>query len=186
MVFRGKFIQQLEKLYIDRDIDFPHTFSSLKVQLYKKHWVVYSKKTFAGPGQVINYLGKYTHRIAISNNRIVAHKQDKVDFFWKDYRDHKQWKIMQLDTLEFMRRYLLHVLPVNFYKIRYYGIFSLAGRKQKLEHCFNLIHKTFNDWRKMLTLKKQHSNIFLRICPVCKTGVLRFDSILLQSVGRFT
>jgi hypothetical protein len=186
IVFRGKFIQQLEKLYINRKIDIPGNFSSLKAQLYKKNWVVYSKKTFAGPGQVINYLGKYTHRIAISNNRIIAHKQDKVDFFWKDYRDHKQWKIMQLDTLEFMRRYLLHVLPVNFYKIRYYGIFSLAGRKQKLIHCIKLIHSTFNDWNKILTYKKQHANIFLRICPVCKKGVLKFDSILLPSVGRFT
>jgi hypothetical protein len=124
-VFRGKFIQQLEKLCMKGEIDIAGNFSALKAELYKKNWVVYSKKTFTGPGQVIKYLGRYTHRVAISNNRIIAHEQDKVAFRWKDYRDHNRWKTMQLDTLEFMRRYLLHVLPVNFYKIRYYGIFSL-------------------------------------------------------------
>jgi len=185
-VFRGMFIQQLEKLHIKRDIDIPGSFSSLKAELYKKNWVVYSKKAFAGPGQVIKYLGRYTHRIAISNNRIIAHQQDKVDFLWKDYCDHNRWKTMQLDTLEFMRRYLLHVLPVNFYKIRYYGIFSLAGRKQKLKHCQELILSTFNYYRKILTLKRQQSNIFLRKCPVCEKGLLRFEALLLTSVNRFT
>ena len=185
-IFRGKFIQKLGKLHIKKDIDITGNFSSLKTELYKKNWVVYSKKTFAGPGQVIKYLGRYTHRIAISNNRIIAHEQDKVDFLWKDYRDHKRWKTMQLDTLEFMRRYLLHVLPVNFYKIRYYGIFSLAGRKQKLEHCQKLILSTFNYCRKIPAVKRQQTDIFLRRCPVCKKGLLRFEALLLTSVNRFT
>ena len=186
MVFRGKFIHQLEKLHIKKYIDIPCNFSSLKAELYNKNWVVYSKKAFAGPGQVIKYLGRYTHRIAISNNRIIAHEQDKVDFLWKDYRDHSRWKTMQLDTLEFMRRYLLHVLPVNFYKIRYYGIFSLAGRKQKLKHCQELIHSSFNYCRKILAVKRKQTNIYLRKCPVCKKGILRFEALLLPSVDRFT
>ena len=186
MVFRGKFIQQLEKLHIKKDIDIPGDFSTLKAKLYKKDWVVYSKKVFAGPVQVIKYLGRYTHRIAISNNRIIAHKNDKVDFLWKDYRDHNRWKTMQLDTLEFMRRYLLHVLPVNFYKIRYYGIFSLAGRKQKLKHCLVLIHSSFNYWGEILAVKRLQANIYLRKCPVCKKGLLRFEALLLPSINRFT
>jgi hypothetical protein len=185
-VFRGKFIQQLEKLCMKGEIDIAGNFSALKAELYKKNWVVYSKKTFAGPGQVIKYLGRYTHRIAISNNRIIAHEQDKVAFRWKDYRDHNRWKTMQLDTLEFMRRYLLHVLPVNFYKIRYYGIFSLSGRKQKLKHCLELIHSTFNYWETILAVKREQTNILLRKCPVCKKGLLRFDSLLLPSADRFT
>jgi len=184
-VFRGKFIQQLERLHIKKRINIPGDFSTLKAELYKKDWVVYSKKVFVGPVQVIKYLGRYTHRIAISNKRIIAHKNDKVDFLWKDYRDQKRWKVMQLDTLEFMRRYLLHVLPVNFYKIRYYGIFSLAGRKQKLKHCLELIHSSFNYWGEILSVKRLQANTYLRRCPACKKGLLRFEALLLPSVNRF-
>lgn len=185
-IFRAKFLQLLQESIDKGDIGFTSNFSALKEALYKKNWVVYAKKPFAGPGQVIKYLGRYTHRIAISNSRIIAHKNNKVDFYWKDYRDHNRWKIMQLDTLEFMRRFLLHVLPANFCKIRYYGIFSLAGRKQKLKHCLKLILRKVKCWQSVLREQKQHAYKFIRKCPVCKIGTLRFDSLLPQPINKFT
>jgi hypothetical protein len=181
-VFRGKFVNMLEDL-IDRGMTCDN-FSTLKAKLFSKDWVVYSKKTFAGPGQVLQYLGRYTHRIAISNSRIIAHKNNKVSFRWKDYRKGAGWKIMQLDTLEFMRRFLLHVLPNNFYKIRYYGILSLANRKEKLKHCCDLLEyqyaKLVHSIRKR---SKQSNQPFLNVCPQCHKGILRFCAILPPGSG---
>lgn len=184
-VFRGKFIHMLEDL-IAREV-IQSDFSSLKPQLYKKDWVVYSKKSFAGPAQILSYLGRYTHRVAISNSRIIAHQQGKVAFRWKDYRDGAHWKIMQLDTLEFMRRCLLHVLPANFYKIRYYGILSLANRRQKLKHCLMLMKqqhiKTFHK-----TKESGHQTNYpkQRTCPLCHIGILMFLALLLPGAGKGT
>lgn len=177
-VFRGKFISMLEEL-VNQEI-IPFDLAALKPELYKKDWVVYSKKTFAGPGQVLQYLGRYTHRVAISDSRIVAHHQGKVIFRWKDYRDKSQWKLMQLDSLEFMRRFLLHVLPANFYKIRYYGILSLAGRKQKLKYCFDLIRQqNINLFHRIKTEVNMITVNPYKTCPVCHVGVLKFYAFLL-------
>lgn len=124
-VFRARFLNMLEEFIVKKNI--PYKLSGLKYRLYIKDWVVYAKKSFAGPAQVLNYLGKYTHCVVVSNARIMEHRNGKVTFRWKDYRNKTLWKTMQLDTLEFIRRYLLHVLPNNFYKIRYYGILWLIG-----------------------------------------------------------
>jgi hypothetical protein len=177
-VFRGKFLALLEDLITRGIIQIDLT--ALKTQLYAKEWVVYSKKTFAGPAQVLQYLGKYTHRIAISNSRIVTCNQGKVTFRWKDYRDGNRWKIMQLDSLEFMRRFLLHVLPANFYKIRYYGLFALAHRKQMLGHCMKLIVQQCLKMNNLMKgLEVTHAkHLTLRICPVCHTGTLKFRALL--------
>jgi len=184
-VFRGKFFSMLEDLVTKGIIK--TDLSLLKKQLYKKNWVVYSKKSFESSGQVLNYLGRYTHRIAISNSRIIAHQHSKVSFRWKDYRNKSLWKIMQLDTLEFIRRYLLHVLPCNFYKIRYYGILSLANRKQLLMHCIILLRKQYNNLISQVMEIKQRTNRFiLRICPICHTGTLRFYVLLLPGTGNGT
>lgn len=176
-VFRGKFISLLEDLITRGTI--PADLSGLKAQLYKKDWVVYSKNVFSGPGQVLHYLGKYTHRVAISNARIISHNQGKVTFRWKDYRDGSRWKIMQLDTLEFIRRYLLHVLPVNFYKIRYYGIFSLSNRKQSLMRFFVLLrHQYTKSLKGIIENIKTTDELSLRACPLCHVGTLRFYAIM--------
>jgi len=184
-VFRGKFISMLEELISLGTIQFD--LSALKNQLYKKDWVVYSKKTFAGPGQVLQYLGRYTHRIAISNARIISHDLEKVSFRWKDYRDGARWKIMQVDSLEFIRRFLLHVLPSNFYKIRYYGIFSLAYRNQKLKYCFNLVQQlNFKISKSASSGDNRLSGQFLiKTCPVCRVGSLRFSALLLPGRGKY-
>jgi hypothetical protein len=184
-VFRGKFLAMLEDL-ITRGrikIDFP----ALKTQLYAKDWVVYSKKTFAGPGRVLQYLGRYTHRIAISNSRIVAHSQDKVSFRWKDYRSGACWKIMQLNRLEFIRRYLLHVLPANFYKIRYYGILALANRKGTLRHCIGLIIEQHSKLaNRIRNITRQPKQLLFRVCPVCYIGTLKFMAFLPSGSGKGT
>lgn len=110
----------------------------LKKALYEKNWHVYIKKTFKGAGQVISYLGRYTHRVAISNSRISNMDGENVSFRWKDYRDSKQ-KIMTLQVHEFARRFLRHILPDSFYKIRYYGILASSSGNSKLRLCLELL-----------------------------------------------
>ena len=105
--------------------------------VYGKLWHVYIKKTFKGAAQVISYLGMYTHRVAISNSRLLSMCNNVIRFRWKDYRDNRQ-KIMELDVLCFIRRFLQHILPCGYYKIRYYGIFA-AHSKTTMVQCFALL-----------------------------------------------
>jgi hypothetical protein len=182
-IFRAKFMSLLVKAIIEKKLLLPHgqnIFSNpdeLKKLLYKKDWVVYCKKCFAGPGQVISYLGRYTHRVAISNSRIIKLENNTVSFSWKDYRDHNRWKVMELTGEEFIRRFLMHILPSGFYKIRYFGIFAAACRKTRLQQCFYLlgchpIHSIFAGLSNGLILFLiTGKNTF--ICPVCKKGNLR-------------
>lgn len=180
-VFRGKFSSMLESLTADGIInaDLP----AMKAELYKKDWVVYAKKPFAGPAQIINYLGRYTHRIAISNSRIINHQNNKVLFWWKDYRSKASWKTMQLDTSEFIRRFLLHVLPCNFYKIRYYGILALAHRNQALLNCRTLIQRQ-KKWEPPIEIQGSSIPVAItRKCPHCNIGKLAFYKLLLPGGG---
>jgi hypothetical protein len=101
--------------------------------------VVYAKKPFAGPELVLDYVGRYTHRVAISNNRLLDIAEDKVTFRYKDYRHDAQHKTMTLGAEEFIRRFLLHVLPEGFQRIRYYSFLANRYREQKLEHCRELL-----------------------------------------------
>ena len=102
-------------------------------------WVVYAKRPFAGPAQVLDYVGRYTHRVAISNNRLVSMDNGKVSFRWKDYRDGNRQKTMTLDGKEFVRRFLIHVLPDGFHRIRYYGFLGNCHRARKLALCRELL-----------------------------------------------
>ena len=102
-------------------------------------WVVYAKRPFAGPEQVLDYVGRYTHRVAISNNRLVSMDNGKVRFRWKDYRDDNRQKTMTLSAEEFIRRFLIHVLPDGFHRIRYFGFLSNCHRAQKLALCRELL-----------------------------------------------
>jgi predicted Zn-ribbon and HTH transcriptional regulator len=135
--FRGKFLYYLSKevksnaLNIAEDMD----YSKLKNNLYNSEWVVYCKKPFKNSLNVISYLAKYVYRVAISNNRIIECKDNKVKFKYRDYRDNNKEKIMVLDVDEFIRRFLLHVLPYGFTKIRYYGILGNRNKKGKLLKC---------------------------------------------------
>ena len=102
-------------------------------------WVVYAKAPFAGPQQMVDYVGRYTHPVAIANHRIVDIENGQVKFNWRDYRDRNQQKMMTLPVEEFIRRFLLHVLPSGFHRIRYYGFLGNRYRKEKLEHCRQLL-----------------------------------------------
>ena len=116
-------------------------FRLVKNQFYAKNWVVYCQKPFAGPASNIQYLGNYTHRVAISNHRIQAFENGKVTFMYKDYKTGTPRRSISLDADEFIRRFMQHVLPCGFYKIRYFGILAICNIKTKLALCIHLIGK---------------------------------------------
>jgi hypothetical protein len=149
-LFRRLFLEGLAKLHAAGDLQFfndlvplgaEDAFQSYLVPLRKIEWVVYAKQPFAGPAQVLAYLARYTHRVAISNRRIVGLDDTHVGFRWKDYREtgHHRSKIMRLEAGEFMRRFLLHVLPDGFHRIRHYGLFANGHRAEKLALCRKLL-----------------------------------------------
>jgi len=148
-LFRGKFLDLFRKAVENREILFhgslqpfeadPKPFRRLIDSLYKTEWVVYAKAPFAGPEAVLKYLGRYTHRIAISNSRITGLTEQTVSFKWKDYADNNREKVMTLSHDEFIRRFLLHVLPTGFVRIRYYGFLGQAVKKEKLQQCRELL-----------------------------------------------
>jgi hypothetical protein len=140
-------------------------------------WVVYAKRPFAGPAQVLEYVGRYTHRVAISNNRLVSIDDGKVRFRWKDYRDDNRQKAMTLAAAEFIRRFLIHVLPDGFHRIRYFGFLSNCRRAKKLALCRKLLGMApaepaadppadYRDRFEALTGQS------LRECPHCHTGIM--------------
>lgn len=110
-------------------------FNELLKLLYEKNWVVYCKEPLKNPEAVIDYFSRYTHRVAISNYRIIKLENNRVYFKWKNYKKNGKKEIMSLEVKEFMRRYLLHILPKKFLKIRYYGILANCHRKKKLKIC---------------------------------------------------
>jgi hypothetical protein len=122
-MFRGRFLHYLEKAFSAGKLNFfsahrhlhePAAFRRYLTPVWTTDWVVYAKRPFAGPAQVLDYVGRYTHRVAISNNRMLSMDNGKVGFRWKDYRDDNRQKIMTLDANEFIRRFLIHVLPDGF------------------------------------------------------------------------
>jgi hypothetical protein len=139
-------------------------------------WVVYAKRPFGGPQQVLEYLGRYTHRVAISNNRLIDFVDGEVSFRWKDYRHASRQKLMHLDAPEFIRRFLLHVLPNGLQRIRHYGFLANRHRAAELVRCRELIAKPapavtapdipldYRDHYLLLTGKS------LRNCPQCGRG----------------
>lgn len=145
--FRGKFLYYLNKLYVDNKLKFPNSISELnskniyneyKDSLYKKEWIVYSKAPFSSAEYVLKYLGRYTHRVAISDNRIVKVDKENVVFKWRDYKDKNKEKIMSLKAEEFIRRFTMHILPDRFVKIRHYGILGNRNKKLKFKRCIEI------------------------------------------------
>jgi len=197
-LFRRLFCEDLEKAFHTGKLAF---FSSLQVlhgraafrrylaPLRRAKWVVYSKPPFAGPQQVLDYLGRYTHRIAISNNRLLAIDDGKVRFRWKDYRTGGRWRTMTLTTEEFIRRFLLHVLPDGFQRIRYYGFLCNRYRQQKLARCRELLgmpeaqpatgEPSDDDRDRYEAL----TGISLKQCPVCRDGQMIFLELVPKPDG---
>jgi hypothetical protein len=147
--FRRRFLELLEQAFDRGELQFFSALEELREReafrryldpLRKKEWIVYAKAPFAGPAQVLDYVGRYTHRVAISNNRLLDIEDGQVTFRWKDYRDGDAQKTMTLTAEEFIRRFLLHVLPPGLQRIRYYGFLGNRYRKEKLEQCRRLLH----------------------------------------------
>jgi len=144
-MFRGILCRLLEQAVNNQEMKLPdeiESFSVLKQKCYLKPWVVYCEKPFSGSQRLIKYLGNYTHRVAISNHRLISHQDGKVTFSFKDYKQAAEVKAITLDALEFIRRFMQHVLPNGFYKIRYFGFMAICNIKTKLSECFALIGKT--------------------------------------------
>jgi hypothetical protein len=186
-LFRRLFLTYLQQAFDAGKLQFfssleslqnPDTFSCHLNLVRHAKWVVYAKPPFAGPRQVVDYVGRYTHRVAISNHRLVDIEDGQVKFNWRDYRDNNQQKTMTLSADEFIRRFLLHVLPSGFHRIRYYGFLGNRHRKEKLERCRQLLGmappkessaelappEDYRDRYERLT------GCSLRECPVCHRG----------------
>ncbi len=178
-VFRGVLCNLLEKVYKNEALKIPEStdFSQLKQQCYKTKWVVYSEKPFKCSENLINYLGNYTHRVAISNQRIIGHKNGKVSFCYKDYRCGGLRKVMNLETGEFIRRFMQHVLPDGFCKIRYFGFMSLSNLKQAREDCTLIINKVTYfpvlEGLNGLEVYRQITGKDPAKCPKCKTKSMK-------------
>ena len=185
-MFRGLFLHYLGQAFAAGELNFfsahrhlhePAAFRRYLKPAWSADWVVYAKRPFAGPAQVLEYVGRYTHRVAISNNRLVSMDSDKVRFRWKDYRDDSRQKTMALAAEEFIRRFLIHVLPDGFHRIRYFGFLSNCHRAQKLALCRELLGMVpaepatdppadYRDRFEALTGQS------LRECPHCRTGIM--------------
>lgn len=156
--FRGKFLYYLKqadlKFYGEQHyLSNPTSFNDFLSQLYKKEWIVFCKPPFKNASSVIEYLGRYTHRVAISNNRILSLENGNVSFKWRDYKDNNKWKIMTLSANEFIRRFLIHILPVRFMKIRHYGILGNRNKTSKLSLCKKLTSTPVLAFEKASTLQ---------------------------------
>ena len=176
--FRGKFLSFMKKEKLkyygeNKYLDNPENYDNLIQSMYNKEWVVYCKEPFNNAESVIKYLGRYTHRVAISNDRIVKVEDDKVTFKWRDYKDNNKMKEMTITIEEFIRRFLIHILPPKFMKIRYYGILGNRNKKKKLLKCKILTRTKVEENNKKLPilelLKKTLGKDF-NLCPNCKKG----------------
>ena len=178
IVYKNKFMEKFKQFLAQTDQSIEPT---LRKKLYNLQWVVYAKQPFGGPEQVIEYLGRYSHKVAISNHRIKDVSEGKVSFSYKDYASGGQQKLMTLDATEFIRRFCLHILPPKFMKIRHYGF--LASRVKPRLRMYqmqmgitvqNLVVPTTKE------IIKSKLNFDVEACPCCKTGkmirILSFEA----------
>jgi len=178
--FRGKFLYYLKQADLkyhgkqERFLD-PYCFNAFLSQLYQKEWIVYCKPPFKNASSVVEYLGRYTHRVAISNSRIVKLEDDQVSFKWRDYKDNNQWKVMTVSANEFIRRFLIHILPHRFMKIRHYGFLGNRNKSIKLVVCKKLTDTPMFPFIRASTnelIQKIIGKDILR-CPQCGSPKLR-------------
>jgi hypothetical protein len=156
-VFRAKYVARLRKTKI---------LSQKEIRpLFSKRWVVYAKYPFATPSHIIEYLGRYTHKVAISNSRILSYENNKVTFSYKDYRHGGCKKEMTLEDTEFIRRFALHILPEGFVRIRHYGILSSTSKKETIPN----IREQFPEKEIVFIEMRKIKSFDPRICPYCGT-----------------
>jgi hypothetical protein len=159
-----------------RTLSDPAAFQALCHRTAAIDWVVHVKPPFGGPQRVLKYLARYTHRVAISNHRLRSLQDGRVSFDWKDYADRSRTKTMTLDAVEFLRRFLLHVLPTGLVRIRQFGFLANRIRKHKLELCRTLLaaRSPLSQGRPESALVNHHPHL----CPICKLGHLRVIEFL--------
>jgi len=181
--FRGKYLFYLNELYKKNKLKFPKSisefqfkelFNEFKDSLYKKEWIVYSKAPFSSAEYVLKYLGRYTHRVAISDNRIIKVDKEKIVFKWRDYKDKNKEKIMSLNPREFIRRFSMHILPDRFVKIRHYGILGNRNKKLKFKRCVEIFRIKPKEFENLSS-----AELFLKLtgikigkCSKCEKGNL--------------
>jgi hypothetical protein len=183
-VFRGKFIAGLKRLFRARELKFfgnakrwadSAAFEHLLNQSVRQEWVVYAKRPFGGPQQVLKYLARYTHRVAISNQRLIDMDGEHISFHYKDYADYSPTKTMRLKGVEFLRRFLMHVLPRGFVRIRHYGWLANRKRGENLARCRRLLGVAEPQCGAAIDVVarpvEENHDAGLP-CPVCKTGTL--------------
>jgi hypothetical protein len=175
-VFRGKFIAGLKQLLSQNKLEFhgslhelshPERFQQFLRQLYTNEWVVYAKPPFGGAEHVLHYLARYTHRVAISNHRLVAFNDGRVSFRWKDYAHGGKQKVMTVSTDEFLRRFLIHVLPRNLVRIRHFGLFANRRRAASLLRCRVLLNT--------IVPPQQSPRGSQHRCPLCSEPMLTIE-----------
>lgn len=181
--FRKRYLDRLKKTYQKEDLifpgetaslDSPEAFGKMIKKLSETDWITYAKRPFSGPEQVLEYLGRYTHRVAISNNRIISMEKGKVVFTYRDRQQNNEKKTMSVDASEFIRRFLLHVLPKGFMKIRYFGFLANVKKKENIRLIRQLVGVAMKVPGK---IKETVQQIMLRVtgiditcCPRCKKG----------------
>jgi hypothetical protein len=177
-VFRGKFTAALKQLLLQNKLQFhsslqqlarPELFRQFLRQLFTNEWVVYAKPPFGGAEHVLNYLARYTHRVAISNHRLVAFTEDRVSFRWKDYAAGGKQKVMTVSTDEFLRRFLIHVLPKGLVRIRHFGLFANRRRTASLLHCREVLGAPSSPQQPQPTIHTR--------CPLCSGDMLIVERI---------
>jgi hypothetical protein len=177
--FRNVFLTYLRKAFREGKLRFrgemaglaqPAAFEALCRQAERSPWVVFAKAPFGGPEQVLKYLARYTHRVAISNRRLLSMENGRVSFEWKDYAGGNQSRTMTLSAVEFMRRFLLHILPGGFVRIRQFGFLANRARRKKLALCRALLGAPPMAANSTTNRKGEPEQQDRKRCPVCKTG----------------
>jgi hypothetical protein len=193
MVFRAKYLAGLQRAFAAGQLTFVggtaaladrRAFVAFLGQLRAIDWIVYAKRPFAGPEQVLAYLGRYTHRVALSNDRLVDHRDGRVRFRWKDYADHDRVKVMTLEIDEFLRRFLLHVVPRGFMRIRHFGLLANRARRDALTRCRDLLGQQLTDDAQpesAAMLMCRLTGIDLARCPVCGEGRMQITAIVVRA-----
>lgn len=180
-VFRGKFIAGLKSACREGKLEFhghlaflaePRRFAAWLRVLFRHDWVVYSKRPFGGPEHALRYLGAYTHRVGIANSRLVAFADGQVSFRWRDSAHRNRKRVMSLSADEFLRRFLLHLLPRGFVRIRNFGFLSNRQRAKLLPLCFNLLGTSADQTATEDTTDDPRSAVILPRCPLC-SGTMR-------------
>jgi len=186
-LFRRLFLQNLQAAFDAGELGFfgdltelaqPAVFTRRLAELRRIEWVVYAKPPFGGPAQVLAYLGRYTHRVAISNSRLISLTGGRVGFRWRDYRHHGKAKVMTIDADEFIRRFLLHSLPDGFHRIRHYGFLANGHRAGKLALCRKLL-AVVPCTQAPVAAQNDHQRsrleIILHLCPCCGGAMVPLD-----------